>query len=343
MIELNINKILLLDDLKFDNDIEKINIQAIKEESLEKKLELLNLATKLVEKFHSYFHFEQSYFHTNLAQYYVGEKKKEQLEAALFQDHLNKQAQNLLDSTKYQRPFKNFDEYISFAIEKPIKNAKLKSFWAIKPDSAENLEQIIAQIRQCHLGYHVESAKLYLNRAFVFHKLGQLELSKNDLIKASNLDIGIKEKDYYLEVIMQMGTKVGLGLGSNLGDREGYLKQAIKKLQELHVLENMVYSKIIESKADLKPSSPTKWNLNYLNMAVTGITMLSPSQLLKAVKDIEQMLGRSSTEIWSPREIDIDILVYGNKKIDQKDLQIPHPRLFERPWALGPLKEIMNL
>lgn len=346
LIKLNINEILLLDGIEFDHDIEALNNQAMKEKSLEKQLELLNLAAKLIEKFHSYFHFEQSYFHNLLAQFYQGDKRREQLQAALFQDHLNKQAQNLLDGLedkiKYQRPFPSFSAYLSFALEKPVENAKLKGFWAIKPATAENLEEIITQIRKCHLGYHLESAKLYLNRALVFHKSGQLELSKNDLVKANNLDTDLKTRDYYLQTILQMGTRVGLGLGSNLGDREGYLNQAIDKLKELHVLEDIVCSKIIESKADLKPGSPLAWNLDYLNMAVTGITMLSPQELLKAIKDIEQMLGRSSIETWSPREIDIDILVYGDLKIDQQDLQIPHPRLFERPWALNPLKEIME-
>ena len=79
----------------------------------------------------------------------------------------------------------------------------------------------------------------------------------------------------------------------------------------------------------------------FLNSAVKIDTSLTPQLLLKAVKKIEKDLGRKKTVHWGPREIDLDILLYGDKIIKRKDLIIPHPRMFEREFVLKPLREII--
>ncbi len=139
---------------------------------------------------------------------------------------------------------------------------------------------------------------------------------------------------------MNKSIEIVLGLGSNLGNRANYLKAAIMQLQDLKAINQVTLSSIYQTKALLKPDSPHEWNLDYLNMAIRGITQLSPLELLETVKKIEQDLGRKSLKNWSPREIDIDILVYGEQVINQPDLIIPHLGLLDRPWCLIPLAAI---
>tara|TARA_B110000503_G_C6886821_1_gene305049 strand:- start:247 stop:600 length:354 start_codon:yes stop_codon:yes gene_type:complete len=91
------------------------------------------------------------------------------------------------------------------------------------------------------------------------------------------------------------------------------------------------------------PNSPKEWDLDYLNMAVKGYTMLEPEQLLKEIKDVEQVLGKKDASlIWPPREIDIDILSYGVEVVNKENLIIPHVRLIERNWAMEPFIEVWS-
>lgn len=381
LLELNINKCLLLEKFNFTNpynNIDWLNAKAIATENLEEKLKLLNLAASQLEKFHSFFHFEQSFFHLQLAIKYLELGKEEeadiQLEAAIFQDHVNgqaislKQTQSLrhveqsetskgcfrdpsltledddlplVDSHQvYKRVYNSFAQYLKFASgEDFTEEYDEESYWAFKQD-LYGIENIIEEIKKLHLAYHQESAKLYLNRAIIFKKIGNNELAKNDLTKAHNLDSALNEKSYYESSIEQIGTKVALGLGSNLGDREKYLQLAIAKLQDLRVLFNIELSVIEETKALLLPDSPKEWDLNYLNMVVVGVTILSPEALLKAIKNIEQMLGRKDANTWAPREIDIDILLYEEEIIELEHLTIPHSELCSRPWVLKALADI---
>ena len=351
LLELNINKYLLLENVIFkdpNNNIDDLNRKVIALTDPYEQLSLLNIATDSIEKFHSFFHFEQSFFHLQLAIALLAKKKvseaKTQLELAIFQDHVNNQAIALLNSheTKpqsYERPFKSFKEYLKFATNEDQNPLEEIDYWK-KSVNIENFEHIIERIRYLHLNYHQESAKLYLNRALIFYKLNQYDLSKNDLVKANNLDNNLKEKEYYLDIILQMSTEVVLGLGSNLGDRLNYLQQAIKKLEELKILTKISSSSIEETKAVLKPNSPAEWNLNFLNMAVKGFTNLSPKELIHSIQKIEHLLGRNSTQEWSPREIDIDILSYGDKIIELENLTIPHSELLNRQWALKPFVEL---
>lgn len=131
-----------------------------------------------------------------------------------------------------------------------------------------------------------------------------------------------------------------LGLGSNLGDRLNYLNLAISKLEEKKILKDIILSSIYETKAILKEDSPKEWDLDYLNMAVRGKTLLTPLELLSALKNLEKELGRKISLSWSPREIDIDILVYGDQVIKLEGLTIPHPELLKRPFCFKPLAEV---
>jgi len=96
-------------------------------------------------------------------------------------------------------------------------------------------------------------------------------------------------------------------------------------------------SRIIET---LPVSGPKDQN-NFLNAALKITTTLSPRELLKQLKKIENSLGRVKTARFGPRCIDLDILLYADKVIKDKELTIPHPRLFKRDFVMRPLAEVI--
>lgn len=132
---------------------------------------------------------------------------------------------------------------------------------------------------------------------------------------------------------------VVLILGSNLGDRLGYLSRTIELLHP--ALKNLKFSSIYETQAVLPENAPSDWDKPYLNIAVRGETDLSPQDLLKKAKEIETKLGRAKEHpVWSPREIDVDIAVYGQEQIQSNNLTIPHKGLLERDFFIIPMAEI---
>lgn len=128
-------------------------------------------------------------------------------------------------------------------------------------------------------------------------------------------------------------TDVYLLLGSNEGDREQWLQQAV---EQLGVTGNIsIQSAIYQTAAWGIEDQPA-----FLNMALCLQTELPPLELLQKIHHIEQTLGRQRTLKWGQRTLDIDILFYGDALIDLPELKIPHPYLQERRFALVPLKEI---
>ena len=125
---------------------------------------------------------------------------------------------------------------------------------------------------------------------------------------------------------------VYLGLGSNLGNRQGNLDQALKLLSA-----RMQVGKV-SSIYDTEPIGNTN-QPRFLNLVVEVKTRLAPEGLLTMVKGLEQIMGRRS-KTGEPRIIDIDILLYGNEIIKKPDLEIPHPRMGERQFVMVPLAEI---
>lgn len=134
--------------------------------------------------------------------------------------------------------------------------------------------------------------------------------------------------------------RIVLGLGANLGDKEKTLKDAIALLKEFGISDLKV-SALYESDALLPPGAPQSWNISYCNIAIAGMTTLTPQELLKVTQEIERALGRKDEhEFWSPREIDIDILAYGDECVNDANLIIPHARLAERIFALQPFADV---
>ncbi len=126
-----------------------------------------------------------------------------------------------------------------------------------------------------------------------------------------------------------------LGLGSNLGDCEDNLRQAISLLGERG--EITALSSVYETEPWGYTEQPS-----FLNMACGLQTALSPQQLLAVAQDVERRLGRMRTIRYGPRTIDVDILLYGDLVVDAPDLQIPHPGIPERAFVLAPLAEIAS-
>ena len=130
--------------------------------------------------------------------------------------------------------------------------------------------------------------------------------------------------------------RVYLGLGSNLGDRREHLSRAIEAL-EAHGATVARVSPVVESPALLPDSAPSDWNLPYLNLVLECAVRGSPEQLRLRIDEIQRAFGRHGTSRWSPRPIDIDILLWGRERIETERLTIPHRDLTCRSFVLAPL------
>ncbi len=136
---------------------------------------------------------------------------------------------------------------------------------------------------------------------------------------------------------------VYLALGSNLGCREEYIKNAVQALSQLPDTVVLAVSSLHETAPVGYPDQP-----DFLNAAAKIETSLSPNALLGAALGIEAALGRYRNRIDEkeksikngPRIIDIDLLLYDNITVNTEELTLPHPRMFEREFVLAPLSEI---
>jgi 2-amino-4-hydroxy-6-hydroxymethyldihydropteridine diphosphokinase len=132
-----------------------------------------------------------------------------------------------------------------------------------------------------------------------------------------------------------MKEQVFLGLGSNIGNREEYLQNAITALNSNPDITVLKKSSIYET----EPYGNEEQE-KFLNMVVQVETSLIPEKLLETTMKIENELGRVRTIRWGPRTIDIDILLYGNRVINTENLTVPHLELTKRAFVLIPLLEI---
>jgi len=127
-----------------------------------------------------------------------------------------------------------------------------------------------------------------------------------------------------------------IALGSNMGDRNANIAGAIERLRNTPGVEVTKVSSPLENPAVGGPSDSPP----FINSVSEIRTTLSPRALLKRLLEIERELGRERREKWSPRVIDLDIVLYGDRIVDEPDLHIPHPLMHEREFVLGPLAEI---
>ena len=128
---------------------------------------------------------------------------------------------------------------------------------------------------------------------------------------------------------------VYLSLGSNLGDRRSYLRQALDALDSLELLDVLRVSSAYETEPVGIKEQP-----DFLNLAAE-LDCRIPAALLHArIKEIEQAIGRSHSERWGPREIDIDIIYFGSLVLEEGTLVIPHRERSRRRFVLEPMAEL---
>jgi 2-amino-4-hydroxy-6-hydroxymethyldihydropteridine diphosphokinase len=133
-------------------------------------------------------------------------------------------------------------------------------------------------------------------------------------------------------------TEALVGLGGNLGDVRATLDEAIRRFADGSDVE------LTRRSSDYRTPP---WGVTdqppFVNCVIAVETALSPQALLTRALDVERTLGRdrSREQRWGPRTIDVDLLAYGDAKLAEPDLTLPHPRLFERAFVLVPLAEIV--
>jgi len=131
-----------------------------------------------------------------------------------------------------------------------------------------------------------------------------------------------------------MRPAVFLGLGSNLGDREAAIGGALARLAARGVSVRARSSTWLTEPVGGPPQG------FFLNAAAGVETALAPRELLAAALEVEREMGRVRAERNGPRTIDVDVLLYGDRRVDEPGLTLPHPRLHERRFVLVPLAEI---
>lgn len=132
-----------------------------------------------------------------------------------------------------------------------------------------------------------------------------------------------------------MSGRAYLGLGSNLGDRAAMLQLATDDLAMTDGITVVAVSGVYETAPVGGPEQD-----DYLNAVVAIETRLDARALLRVAQGIEEHAGRVRTVRWGPRSLDVDVLIVGDARVDEPDLQVPHPRLHERGFVLAPLRDV---
>lgn len=146
--------------------------------------------------------------------------------------------------------------------------------------------------------------------------------------------IGLPLDDVLVNLTREKNT-VYLSIGSNIGDRKGYLDFAVEELGK----HRLCTVKKVSSYIETKPVGGVA-QADFLNACVELETMLPPYELLALINDIEQGAGRTREIHWGPRTLDIDIVLFGNVEITDERLIIPHKEMHNRKFVLEPLCKI---
>ena len=130
--------------------------------------------------------------------------------------------------------------------------------------------------------------------------------------------------------------RVAVGLGSNLGERTRHLHAGLRVLGRL--LSDLRTSRVYETVPVGGPGGQPR----FLNACCVGWTRRSPGELLEAFGAAERRAGRSAEDRAGPRPLDLDLLLYGERRIESPDLVVPHPRMTRRAFVLVPLAELIS-
>lgn len=132
-----------------------------------------------------------------------------------------------------------------------------------------------------------------------------------------------------------MEEKIFIALGSNLGDREANVREAVRLAGEGGGLTVVKISPLYESEPWGQEDQP-----RFVNAVMEARSELPPVELLKYLKGIEAEMGREKAEKWGPRIIDLDIIFYGARVVKDEHVEVPHPRAHERAFVMVPLSDI---
>jgi 2-amino-4-hydroxy-6-hydroxymethyldihydropteridine diphosphokinase len=127
-----------------------------------------------------------------------------------------------------------------------------------------------------------------------------------------------------------------IGIGSNLGDRDGNCRKAVELLPSKGITVKKVSSLYTTVPWGVKDQP------DFANMAVEAETWLIPHELLRKLKEIEKEMGRAGGERWGPRVIDLDLLFYDDIIVSTNELTVPHPLIQQREFVLLPMAEIAS-
>ncbi|MGH2699571.1 MAG: 2-amino-4-hydroxy-6-hydroxymethyldihydropteridine diphosphokinase [Actinomycetota bacterium] len=131
-------------------------------------------------------------------------------------------------------------------------------------------------------------------------------------------------------------TTAYIGIGSNVGERSTFCRRAVSALDDTPEIRVTATSSLYETTPVGGPPQRS-----FINLVARLETGLGPRTLLGVCKEIERMLGREPSNIrWGPRVVDLDLLTFGEEKINDEDLEVPHPRMLRRKFVLVPLLEI---
>lgn len=134
---------------------------------------------------------------------------------------------------------------------------------------------------------------------------------------------------------MTIMREVGFGLGANLGDKAGHVREAAARLARSGLVESLELSSLWRT----PPWGKTDQDW-FVNACALVVTKLTPHELLKRCQAVENAMGRVREERWGPRIVDVDVLTYRGQTIDTPDLKVPHPYIEQRAFVVLPLLEI---
>ncbi len=192
----------------------------------------------------------------------------------------------------------------------------------------------VTKYMQEHTYKLIESAAEHLAEELLL-KYGQIQKIRIK-VKKPWAPIGLPIKNVCVSVDRTRHS-VYLSIGSNMGDREAYIRQGIQELDGLDSCKVCEQSGIIET----EPYGNTEQD-NFLNCVIRVETVLNPQQLLEVLHELEKHAGRTREVHWGPRTLDMDILFYDHITVNTPQLTIPHADMQNRNFVLGPLCEIAS-
>lgn len=208
---------------------------------------------------------------------------------------------------------------------------------------SDDLEKSVSYANVYDTCKKIVEGKPYKLLEAVAHALAEQVLQEYELIEEIVIEV-IKERppivgfcgEASVEISRKQRRNVAyMSLGTNMGDREGFLSAAIEELGSNSSVEVLKASSIYETKA-----VGFAEQADFLNQVIKVKTSLTKYELLELIRKIEYKNGRDRVIVWGPRTLDIDILLYNNETNDDERLIIPHPRMAERAFVLVPLAEI---